>query len=140
LLGKAGLTLLGLRIQTWLAGAVGFAGLTVVAPILIRLPGRGTSASIVLGVAVVGSALYLWRQRAPRAADPGPGRVPDRARTELLVGAAVTLLVVAAASIPFLVNERDGVLGEGIYTNDQAAQLYWTNWLQHDGGPEPGAV
>lgn len=140
LLGRAGLTLLGLRIRTWLAGAVGFAGLTVVAPILIRLPGRGMSASIVLGVAVLGSALYLWRRRPARAADPELGRHPGRARTELLVAAAVTLLVVAAASIPFLVNERNGVLGEGIYTNDQAAQLYWTNWLQHDGGPEPGAV
>jgi hypothetical protein len=136
LLGRAGLTLLGLRKRTWLAGAVGFAGLIIVAPILIRLPGRGTSASIVLGVAVIGSALYLWRQRPAKDADSER----SRSRTELLVATAVTLLVVAAASIPFAVNERNGVLGEGIYTNDQAAQLYWTNWLQHDTGPEPGAV
>ena len=144
LLGRAGLTLLGLRTQTWLAGAVGFAALTIVSPILIRLPGRGTSSSIVLGVAVVGAALYLLlqRQRPTPAQDAGsePGRPRGRSQTNLVVAATVTLLVVAAASIPFLVNERNGVLGEGIYTNDQAAQLYWTNWLQHDTGPEPGAV
>jgi hypothetical protein len=100
LLGRAGLTLLGLRVQTWLAGAVGYAGLTVVAPLLIRLPGRGTSASIVLGVAVVGSALYLWRSRPPRVAESGLSRSPGRTRTELLVAAAVTLLVVAGLLLP----------------------------------------
>jgi hypothetical protein len=52
----------------------------------------------------------------------------------------VTLIVVVAASLPFAFNERNGVLGEGIYTNDQAAQLYWTDWLQHGLGPEPNAV
>ena len=42
--------------------------------------------------------------------------------------------------LPFVFNERVGVLGEGIYTNDQAAQLYWTDWLQNGFGPEPAAV
>ena len=37
-------------------------------------------------------------------------------------------------------NDRVGVLGEGIYTNDHAAQLYWADWLQHGFGPEPSAV
>ena len=42
--------------------------------------------------------------------------------------------------MPFLFNERHGLLGEGIYTNDQAAQLFWTDWLQEGFGPEPKAV
>ncbi len=42
--------------------------------------------------------------------------------------------------IPFLIADRTGVLGEGIYTNDHAAQLYWADWLQRGFGPEPSAV
>ena len=56
------------------------------------------------------------------------------------IAAIVVVVVVAAASLPFAFNQRDGVLGEGIYTNDQAAQLYWTDWLQNGVGPEPKAV
>src|SRR5438477_1894117 len=61
-------------------------------------------------------------------------------RSEILAGAIVVLVVLAAACLPFVFNERVGVLGEGIYTNDQAAQLYWTDWLQNGFGPEPSAV
>jgi hypothetical protein len=32
------------------------------------------------------------------------------------------------------------VLGEGIYTNDHAAQLYWADWLRTGFGDEPSAV
>ena len=56
------------------------------------------------------------------------------------VGVGVAVIVVVAASIPFLVSDRVGVLGEGVYTNDHAAQLYWADWLQHGFGPEPSAV
>ena len=50
--------------------------------------------------------------------------------------------MVAAASLPFAFNGRNGALGEGIYTNDQAAQLFWTDWLQNGVGPgaEAGAL
>src|SRR3954447_1594264 len=128
LIGRAGLSLLGYRARTWLAGPVGFSALTIAAPILIRLPGRATSAAIVVGVMAIASLLYLFAQgrRTSFAADPDlastvGNREPNRDR---LVAAVSVLLVIAAASIPFLVNERNGVLGEGIYTNDQAAQLY----------------
>jgi hypothetical protein len=126
-IGRAGLTLLGLTARTWLSGAVGFAALTIACPVLIRLPGRAAGAAIFLGVVLIASIVYLWRKR-------------QRSRTGIAVGTTVALIVVVAASLPFFFNERNGVLGEGIYTNDQAAQLYWTNWLQHDTGPEPGAV
>ena len=52
----------------------------------------------------------------------------------------VAVIVVAVASIPFAISGRVGVLGEGVYTNDHAAQLYWADWLQHGFGPEPSAV
>ena len=68
----------------------------------------------------------------------GAARIPPR--TAPGAPLAVIFVVAAAASLPFAFNERDGALGEGIYTNDQAAQLFWTDWLQHGLGPEPKAV
>jgi hypothetical protein len=128
-LGRTALCLLGLRIHTWLAGVVGFALLIVVCPLLIRLPGRGTTLVAVIAVITIAAIVYL-----SRLGDAGRGR-PD-----WKVAAAVGMIVVAAASLPFAVNGHDGVLGEGIYTKDQAAQLYWTDWMQHGVGSEPGAV
>src|SRR5919109_853587 len=128
LLGRALLHLVGRTTATWLSGAVGFAALAVASPLLIRLPGRAGTLSVVLAIAVLASIYYLWRGRERRE------------RTAPGVPLVVIGVVVAAASLPFAFNERAGVLGEGIYTNDQAAQLYWTDWLQHGTGPEPKAV
>jgi hypothetical protein len=127
-LGRALLHLLGRTEATWLAGAVGFAALTVAAPLLIRLPGRAATVAVLVGVAVLASLYRLWRSRGtrPRTAPGAP--------------LAVIVVVAAAASLPFAFNERHGPLGEGIYTNDQGAQLYWTDWLQNGFGPEPKAV
>ena len=127
-LGRALLHLLGRTDATWLAGAVGFAALTVAAPLLIRLPGRAATVAVLAGVALVGSLYVLWRSRG------------SRPRTDPGVPLAVIVIVLAAASLPFVFNERNGPLGEGVYTNDQGAQLYWTDWLQHGVGPEPKAV
>ncbi len=127
-IGRALLHLLGRRDATWLAGAVGFAALTIAAPLLIRLPGRATTVAVVVALAVLASLLHLWRTRGARPRTP-PG-----------APLAVIAVVLAVASLPFVFNERNGVLGEGIYTNDQAAQLYWTDWLQTGLGPEPKAV
>ncbi len=143
-IGRAGLSLLGHQARTWISAPVGFAALTIASPILIRLPGRATSAAVILGVALIASLIYPW-SRARRTKPPADREVirtlgPREPKRDRLVAAIAVVLVIAAASIPFLVNERNGVLGEGIYTNDQAAQLYWTNWLAHDTGPEPGAV
>ncbi|MQA74150.1 MAG: hypothetical protein GEU88_07405 [Solirubrobacterales bacterium] len=52
----------------------------------------------------------------------------------------MTAIVIALATIPFALNDRVGILGMGIYTNDHAAQLYWADWLQHGLGPEPSGV
>lgn len=129
------LSLLGQPRPTPLAGAIGFAALTVVCPLLIRLPGRATSAAIlVLALLLVGA--YSTRRR-PGSVSPDEASSGSRARPVVL---ATALVVLALGCLPFLFNEKVGVLGEGIYTNDQAAQLYWTDWLQHGFGPEPSAV
>ncbi len=126
-LGAALLRLLGRSSATLLAGAVGFAALVVACPLLIRLPGRATTLSVLLAIAIIAAILYLWR---------GGQRIGP----EIRIAATVGLIVIAAASLTFAFNGRNGVLGEGVYTNDQAAQLFWTDWLQQGVGPEPKAV
>jgi hypothetical protein len=128
ILGSAVLHLFGRTAPTFLAGAVGFAALTVASPLLIRLPGRAATLSILLGVILVAALVWMWRGGArPFQKDTG-------------IAVLLAVIVIAAASLPFVFNERNGVLGEGIYTNDQGAQLFWTDWLQQDVGPEPNAV
>jgi hypothetical protein len=156
-LGRALLHIVGLSVHTWLGGVVGFAVLTIACPLLIRLPGRGVTTAILLGLVMVGAMLYLWREdrggRLPErrgvgsAAAPTPNEHPTltapgdgHPQSTWALGVLVALIVLVIASLPFAFNERNGVLGEGIYTNDQAAQLYWTDWLQHGVGPEPNAV
>src|SRR3954464_3641702 len=154
-LGRALLHIVRLSVHTWLGGVAGFAVLTIACPLLIRLPGRGITTAILLGLVTIGAMLYLWWEdrggrllgrssggaaRAPRddqgLTPPGEGHP----QSSWALGVLVALIILVAASLPFAFNERNGVLGEGIYTNDQAAQLYWTDWLQHGVGPEPNAV
>lgn len=129
LIGAAILDLLGWPRPAWLAGATGLAALVVIAPFAIRLPGRALTAAILIGLLCLAAALRLWRVRRAHAGEPAwPAAV------------AVVAIALALASLPFVLNERAGVLGEGIYTNDHAAQLYWAEWLRDGFGPEPSAV
>ena len=113
----------------WLSGATGFATLVIAAPLLLRLPGRATTAAIVLVLLVIASAAVALRDLR---------RAGDAHLWPL--GVAAVAIVLAATTLPFLISDRVGVLGEGVYTNDHAAQLYWAEWLQHGFGPEPSAV
>jgi hypothetical protein len=128
--GRAFLVLLGRPEWTWLSAPVGFGLLVIVAQPLIRLPGRAATAAIVIGLALVACLLYL------RGRWSGEQTLGEVVREGLPV--AVILLLVTA--IPFLASGRVGVLGTGIYTNDQAAQLYWADWLQNGIGHEPRGV
>lgn len=127
--GRAILGLLGRRHPASLSGATGFATLVVVSPVLLALPGRATTAAVVLGLVVIAAAGIAVRD----------SRRPEDIE-RCLLGLAAFALVVAVASLPFVLSGRVGVLGEGVYTNDHAAQLYWADWLQHGFGPEPSAV
>src|SRR5215218_1955846 len=153
-LGRALLHVVGLSVHTWLGGVVGFAALTIACPLLIRLPGRGITVAILLALITIAAMFYLWREdrggrllarRSPASrphSDHPELQAPGEGQPESswALGVLLVLIVLVAASLPFAFNERDGVLGEGIYTNDQGAQLYWTDWLQQGVGPEPNAV
>jgi hypothetical protein len=132
-IGRAAMLLCGWRRPEWVAGAVGLAVMVVLAPFLVRLPGRGLTAAILLGLLTVACAI-VTRRSVPQRANVGDG---SRRHTVALVVVAVVL---GLSCLPFLFNERIGVLGEGIYTNDQAAQLYWADWLADGFGPQPKAV
>jgi hypothetical protein len=133
LVGSAILILLGWPRPLWLAGATGFAALVTVAPFLVRLPGRATTAAILLALALAACAYVLLRDQNLRGPQTGPDRPSP---IDLLAPVAA----VALASLPFLFQDHIGVLGEGIYINDHAAQLYWAEWLRDGFGPEPSAV
>ena len=134
-IGRAAMLLAGWRRPDWLAGAVGLAVLVALAPFLVRLPGHGLPAGILVGLLTIGCAVVTRRSvPEPSAAREGEPRA-QHAVALTVVGA-----VLALACLPFLFNERTGVLGEGIYTNDQAAQLYWADWLAEGFGPQPKAV
>jgi hypothetical protein len=133
--GRTTMLVLEWRRPEWVAGAVGLAVLVVLAPFLVRLPGRGLTAAILLGLLAIACAVVT------RRAVPEPSHGEARgAGGQHLVALVVVPVVLAMASLPFLLNERTGVLGEGIYTNDQAAQLYWSDWLADGFGPQPNAV
>ncbi len=88
--GRAILALLGRRRPAWLSGATGFAALVVVAPLLLRLPGRSTTAAVIVGVALVAAALIVVRD-IRETGDP----------RDWLPGVAAALIVVGLASLPF---------------------------------------
>lgn len=133
LAGSVLLHALGARRPIWAEGAIGLAALTVVAGLAVRLPGRAVTAAVVILLLVAAGSFAARKGFGPRHGEP-----PDRAQD--LVGLAVFVITLLAASVPFLLEGRTGVLGEGIYTNDHAAQLFWTDWLQNGFGPEPAAV
>ncbi len=129
LIGQLALRLLRWPDSSWLAGATGLALLIIVTPFLLRLPGRAVTAVVIVALAALASAALLFARRDRSASAIG-----------LAVPVAVVAITVALATLPFVFNDRVGVLGEGIYTNDHAAQLYWSAWLQTGFGPEPAAV
>src|SRR5882724_11520541 len=119
-LGSALLHLLGRTTPTWLAGAVGFAVLTVASPLLIRLPGRAGTLAVLIGLATIAALYYLWRGVPVPARRTSAGWIRGRRdarmqsvrrggtgtpRPDLPIATAAAVIVIAAASLPFLFNQ-----------------------------------
>jgi hypothetical protein len=99
-IGQAAVALCGARRWSWLSPSVGLALLAAVCWGTVRLPGHGTVSALVVLAMTVAAALFLR------------GRVEGG--TEALgAGLPVGLAALAAASLPFVVEGRFGILGTG---------------------------
>lgn len=125
--GQGLLVLVGVRRSSWIAPALGFAALLIVSRLAIRLPGRDATSLIVDAVLLAG-AIALWAR-----AGIGFGSTLRRA---LPLG----VLILALTAIPFLANDRTGVFGVGVYSNDVAAHMFWTDWLRDAFDPSPNGI
>jgi hypothetical protein len=111
----------GRREWSWLAPAVGLGVITAVAWGAVRLPGEGASALAALALLVLAS-LTLLRGRT--------GGLPGAVR----IGLPVALAALLAASLPFFVERRFGILGTGL-NPDMSQHLFAADQLAHgDGG------
>jgi hypothetical protein len=119
LVGQAVLVLCGHREWSPLAPAVGLAGLLALAWATVRLPGEGTAAAVAIGAATVAS-LAIVR-----------GRV-GLERAEIRVAAAIALAAALAASLPFAVEGRFGILGTGL-NPDMSQHLFAADRLASGG-------
>jgi hypothetical protein len=117
--GQAVFALCGRRGWSRLAPAVGLAALITVAWATVRLPGEGTTALIAIGLACAGAGVVLVR----RLEDPSRARLSD-----LLLALAAG----AIASIPFIVEQRFGILGTGL-NPDMSQHLFAVDRLASGG-------
>jgi hypothetical protein len=110
----------GRRTWSWLAPAVGLAGITAVAWATVRLPGDGAAAAIAIGVLVAVALAVVW------------GRVSD-AGAALAAGVPAFVAAVVLASLPFIVERRFGILGTGL-NPDMSQHLFAADRLAHGEG------
>jgi hypothetical protein len=119
LLGQAVFAACGRRIWSWLSPAVGFAALIAIAWGTVRLPGEGLAALIAIGlVAVIAVAILR----------PGVWDLVS----ELRAGLPVAVLALVAASLPFIVEARFGILGTGL-NPDMSQHLFAADRLASGG-------
>ncbi|MEK6277149.1 MAG: hypothetical protein AABM29_03940 [Actinomycetota bacterium] len=118
--GQAALALCGRREWSWLSPAVGLALLTALCWATVRLPGDGVASAIAMLVVTLGCALFLR------------GRVEGLGEA-VRVGAPVALLALAAASLPFIVEGRFGILGTS-FNPDMSQHLLAADRLAHGEG------
>ncbi len=111
---------------SWLSGAIGLAALLAVAGVSARLPGHAATAAVALVLVTVASLVFLaWSGIGWR----GPA-----------LGIPPAAIAAAAASLPFIVNERVGILGVGLVNDDMASHLLVTDWVQNRTEPVPNLV
>jgi hypothetical protein len=115
LVGQALFALCGRREWSWLAPAVGLALLSALAWGTVRLPGRETAALIAIGAVSIVALLYL------RGRVSGVGGA-------LRIGLPLALASAVAASLPFIVEGRFGILGTGL-NPDMSQHLFAADHL-----------
>ena len=118
--GQAVFRACGRREWSWLSPAVGLAATIAFAGGTVRLPGDGAATAIAVGVVVAVAVAYLL------------GRV-NGLRSALGVGLPALLGAVIAASLPFIVERRFGILGTGL-NPDMSQHLFAANRLAHGEG------
>jgi hypothetical protein len=117
--GQAMFAISGRRTWSRLSPAVGLAALIAVAWATVRLPGRGTTAVIVLGALSAAACVLLI------------GRLADL-RPALAVDAPVALGALVLGSLPFIVEQRFGILGTGL-NPDMSQHLFAADRLASGG-------
>ena len=118
--GQAIFAVCGRRTWSRLAPAVGLAALSAIAWGTVRLPGHGTASLVAILVVGAASALFLWQ------------RLDDLPRA-LRVDLPVALAGALAASLPFFVARRFGILGTGL-DPDMSQHLLAAFQLAHGEG------
>ena len=119
LVGQALFALCGRREWSWLAPAVGLAVLTAVAWGTVRLPGEGVASLIAIGALSAASLAFL------RGGVAGLGAAAA-------IGIPVAVAATGAASLPFLVEGRFGILGTGL-NPDMSQHLFAADRLAEGG-------
>jgi len=126
LVGQAVLLGCGRRRWSWLAPVVGLGPVSAIAWGAVQLPGEGlTALGAVAAASVVSVAVLAGRVEG----------VADAVRE----GLPAAVLTLVAASIPFIVEGRFGVLGTG-FNVDMSQHLFAADWLADPVGPAPGLV
>ena len=120
LVGQGVFALCGRRQWSWLAPAVGLSVLTAVAWGTVRLPGEGAASLIAIGALTLACLAFLI------------GRIDDLGDS-VRVGLSVAVVALLAASLPFLVEGRFGILGTGL-NPDMSQHLFAADQLAHGEG------
>ncbi|HEX8959553.1 MAG TPA: hypothetical protein VF770_07000 [Solirubrobacterales bacterium] len=121
-IGQAAIALCGGRRWSWLSPAVGLALLAAACWGTVRLPGHGAVSAVLVLVLTAAAAVFLR------------GRV-EGAGEALRAGLPVALLALAAASLPFVVEGRFGILGTG-FNPDMSQHLLAADRLAHGAGSQ----
>lgn len=117
--GQAILAAAGRREPSPLAPAIGLAALIALAWATVRLPGEGVAVVIALAVALAAAAAFLRGRVDLGAGGRGPA-------------AATGAIAALAASLPFIVERRFGILGTGL-NPDMSQHLLATERLAAGG-------
>ncbi len=121
-IGQAALALCGARRWTWISPAAGLALLCAVCWATVRLPGHGVVSAVVVLVLTAASVVFLR------------GRM-EGGEGALRSGLPVAVAALAAASLPFAVEGRFGILGTG-FNPDMSQHLLAADRLTEGSGSQ----